>query len=246
MVLAKRALREALRTPEALIPTMFIPLFFLVVNVGQVGKIFPLRHAVPAGPELRGVPAAQLAAARGVVRRRALFLVEEIEGGYFDKLRAAPVSRTALVIGRLVAEAVKMVAISLAIMLLALPFGVTIQSGPVGFVLLDRPDGAVGRRLLGLHAADRAQDAQRRGDQLGRHALLPAAVPDAELRAARPAHRPMEIAATFNPVTYMMESQRSLVLDELDWSQIWQGYAVIGALGLVMVALSVRVVRNYD
>ena len=40
-VLGQRALREAWRTPEALVPTLFIPLFFLVVNVGQAGKIFP-------------------------------------------------------------------------------------------------------------------------------------------------------------------------------------------------------------
>ena len=40
-VLGQRALREAWRTPDALIPTLFIPLFFLVVNVGQAARIFP-------------------------------------------------------------------------------------------------------------------------------------------------------------------------------------------------------------
>ncbi len=40
-ILGERALRETLRTPDSLIPTLFIPLFFLVVNVGQAGKIFP-------------------------------------------------------------------------------------------------------------------------------------------------------------------------------------------------------------
>ena len=39
--LGKRAMREALRTPDALFPTLFIPLFFLAVNVGQVSKTFP-------------------------------------------------------------------------------------------------------------------------------------------------------------------------------------------------------------
>ena len=39
--LAQRALREALRSPEAILPTLFIPIFFLVVNVGQAAKIFP-------------------------------------------------------------------------------------------------------------------------------------------------------------------------------------------------------------
>ncbi len=40
-ILGGRAIREALRTPDSLFPTMFIPLFFLVVNVGQAAKIFP-------------------------------------------------------------------------------------------------------------------------------------------------------------------------------------------------------------
>ena len=60
----------------------------------------------------------------------ALFLVEEIEGGYFDKLRATPIPRTAIVLGRLIAEVVKGVAdrdrdrrCS------ALVFGITIASG---------------------------------------------------------------------------------------------------------------------
>ena len=41
LVLGRRALREGIRTPEAIVPTLFIPLFFLVVNVGQVARIFP-------------------------------------------------------------------------------------------------------------------------------------------------------------------------------------------------------------
>jgi ABC-2 type transport system permease protein len=37
----RRAVREVIRYPEATIPTLFIPLFFLVVNIGQVSKTFP-------------------------------------------------------------------------------------------------------------------------------------------------------------------------------------------------------------
>ena len=41
IALGKRGLREALRQPDALFMTMFIPLFFLVVNTGQAAEIFP-------------------------------------------------------------------------------------------------------------------------------------------------------------------------------------------------------------
>jgi ABC-2 type transport system permease protein len=59
-------------------------------------------------------------------------------------------------------------------------------------------------------------------------------------------HYPMEIAATFNPVTYVMEALRSLILQDLVWADIWPGFAVVAVLGAVMLALNVRMIRNYD
>ena len=97
-VLGTRALREAWRTPEALAPTLFIPIFFLVVNFGQAGKIFPssstdfLHGQTYAAFTLPS--SLLLGASFGTA---ALYLVEEIEGGYFDKLRATPISRSSLV-----------------------------------------------------------------------------------------------------------------------------------------------------
>src|SRR3712207_8827861 len=35
---------------------------------------------------------------------------------------------------------------------------------------------------------------------------------------------PMEIAATLNPVTYLMEALRSLILEDLDWGAILPGF----------------------
>src|SRR5687767_15892555 len=90
-VLGLRALREAWRSPEALFPTLFIPLFFLVVNVGQAARIFP--SSTTGFLEGQNYAAFQLpsslilAASFGSA---GLYLVEEIEGGYFDKLRATP------------------------------------------------------------------------------------------------------------------------------------------------------------
>ena len=136
-VLGQRALREAWRTPEAILPTLFIPLFFLVVNIGQAGKIFPSESTEFLKGQGYGafqLPASLLLAAS--FGTAALYLVEDIEGGYFDKLRAAPVSRSALVLGRLVAEFTKGIVISIAIIALGMVFGVTIASGPLGFLLL--------------------------------------------------------------------------------------------------------------
>ena len=58
--------------------------------------------------------------------------------------------------------------------------------------------------------------------------------------------RPMEVAATFNPVTYVMEALRSLILQDLVWSRILYGYLVVLVLGAIMLALNVRVINRYD
>src|SRR4029079_868762 len=136
-LLGQRAMREAIRTPEALLPTLFIPLFFLVVNVGQVAKIFPGSSTAFLHGQGYGafqLPTSMLLAAS--FGSAALFLVEEIEGGYFDKLRATPVRRSAIVLGRLVAEGVKALLIASLIVALGLIFGIRIASGVLGFFLL--------------------------------------------------------------------------------------------------------------
>jgi ABC-2 type transport system permease protein len=56
----------------------------------------------------------------------------------------------------------------------------------------------------------------------------------------------MEIAATANPVTYLMEALRSLILDDLDWGKILPGFGVVAVLGVVMLVLNVRMIQRYD
>ena len=247
LVLGQRALREATRTPEALLPTLFIPLFFLVVNVGQAGRIFP--SSSTDFLEGQGYGAFQLpsslllAASFGTA---ALFLVEEIEGGYFDKLRAAPVSRSAIVLGRLVAEGVKGLLIATALVVVALPFGISIAGGVVGFVLLivlTALWSVVYAGFMQLIALTTRSAAATNSGGLVFFPLLfltPNFVPRELLT------RPMEIAATLNPVTYVMEALRSLILEGVVWSDLAAGFAVVGVLGALMVALNVRLIRAYD
>jgi ABC-2 type transport system permease protein len=176
----------------------------------------------------------------------ALFLVEEIEGGYFDKLRAIPVPRYSIVLGRLVAEAIKCVVISTIIVVIALPFGITIASGPIGFLLLIALSalwGVVYAGFMQLIALKTRSAAATNSGGLIFFPLLfltPNFVPRDMLT------EPMEVAATLNPVTYLMEALRSLILDDLDWAKIWPGFVVIAIFGAVMLFLNVRMIKSYD
>ena len=43
-----------------------------------------------------------------------------------------------------------------------------------------------------------------------------------------------------------MEALRSLILEDLNWSSIWPGFAVVVVLGALMLALNVRLINRYD
>src|SRR3954469_12978878 len=246
-VLGQRALREAWRSPDALIPTLFIPLFFLVVNVGQAGKIFPA-----ASTEFlkgQGYGAFQLpqslllAASFGTA---ALFLVEEIEGGYFDKLRATPIPRTAIVLGRLISEFVKAVGISIAIPALGLIFGISIASGALGFVLLLVLTALWAVTFVGFMQLIALKTRSAAATNSGGLVFFPLLFLTPNFVPRDLLTQPMEIAATFNPVTYVMESLRSLILEDLVWSSIWPGFLVVAVAGALMLALNVRLIQHYD
>jgi ABC-2 type transport system permease protein len=246
-LLGQRALREGWRTPEALLPTLFIPLFFLVVNVGQAAKIFPgettdFLHGQGYGA-FQLPSSLLLAASFGTA---ALFLVEDIEGGYFDKLRSAPISRTAIVLGRLIAELAKGLLISILIVVLGMVFGITIASGVLGFILLVALTALWACVFVGFMQLIALSTRSAAATNSGGLVFFPLLFLTPNFVPRDLLTRAMEIAATLNPVTYLMEALRSLILEDLDWSAIWPGFAVVIVLGALMLFLNVRMINRYD
>jgi ABC-2 type transport system permease protein len=247
MILGKRSLREAIRQPDALFMTMFIPLFFLVVNTGQAARIFPSESTDFLKGQSYGafqLPITLLLAAS--FGMAALFLVEEIEGGYFDKLRAIPVPRYAMVLGRLVAEGAKCIVLSTVIVLLALPFGISIASGIVGFVLLVVLSALWGVVYAGFMQLIALKTRSAAATNSGGMIFFPLLFLTPNFVPRDLLTKPMEIAATVNPVTYLMEALRSLILEDMAWEKILPGFGVVLALGVVMLVLNVRMIQHYD
>lgn len=246
-VLGMRAIREMLRTPDSLVPTLFIPLFFLVVNIGQAGRIFPsegtdfLNGQNYAAFQL---PASLLLSAS--FGGAALYLVEEIEGGYFDKLRATPIPRMAIVLGRLYAEFVKSLGICAVMILIALLFGVRIESGVLGFLLLLVMVSVWAMVFSGFMQLIALKTRSAAATQSGGLVFFPLLFLTPNFVPRNLLTRPMEIAATLNPVTYVMEACRTLILDGFDATALAKGGAVVLGSAALMLAMSVRLINRYD
>ena len=246
LLLGRRAVREIARYPEATIPALFIPLFFLAVNIGQVSKTFPDTTPFLHG---QGYVAFQLPVSLMFAVATAtsgLALVTEIDLGYFDKLLAAPIRRSSIIFGRLTADLVRGISTSALVLLVGIALGARIESGVAGglvIVLLSALFG-VAYAGFGILIALRTRNVQATQSSFLLFFpllfLTPNFVPFDRLSPV------MEALARANPVSYVIEGLRSLVLQGWVPGKLAICVAVIVATGLGLTWLSVRAIERYD
>jgi ABC-2 type transport system permease protein len=245
-LLARRSIREIARYPEATIPALFIPLFFLAVNIGQVSKTFP-----PSTPFLRGqsyvafqLPVSLMFAV--ATASSGLALVTEIDLGYFDKLLAAPIRRSSIIFGRLSADLVRGVLGSTVVLLAGLAFGAHMKSGVAGAVVLVLLAALFGVGYAGfaILIALRTRNVQATSTSFLLFFpllfLTPNFVPFNLLTPV------METLARINPVSYVIDGLRSLVIEGWNGAKLAYCAAVIVGLFAVLTTLSLRAIANYD
>ncbi len=246
LLLGRRAVREIVRYPEATIPTLFIPLFFLVVNIGQVSKTFPSTTPFLKG---QGYVAFQLPVSLMFAVATAtsgLALVTEIDLGYFDKLLVSPIRRSSLIFGRLTADLVRGMAASALVLLVGIALGARVQSGVLGALLIVLLSALFGVAYagFGILVALRTRNVQATQSSFLLFFpllfLTPNFVPFDRLSPA------METLARINPVSYVIVGLRSLVIDGWDAGKIGACLLVIVALGVVLTFLSLRTIAGYD
>ena len=246
LLLGRRAVREVIRYPEATIPTLFIPLFFLAVNIGQVSKTFPSTTPFLHG---QGYVAFQMPVSLMFAVATAttgLALVTEIDSGYFDKLLVAPIRRTSLIVGRLGADLVRGLAASTVVLFAGIAFGAHIESGPLGAVVVIVLASLFGVAYagFGILVALTTRNVQATNTSFLLFFpllfLTPNFVPFYRLSPA------METLARINPVSYVIVGLRSLIIDGWVVDKILVSLGVILARGAGLIGLSLRAIESYD
>jgi ABC-2 type transport system permease protein len=247
LLLGRRSVREILRYPEATIPVLFIPLFFLAVNIGQVSPTFPDTTPFLKG---QGYVAFQLPVSLMFAVATAttgLALVTEIDSGYFDKLLVAPIRRTSLILGRLTADLVRGIAASALVLLVGIViFGAHVESGPAGAVLVVLLASLFGVAYagFGILVALTTRNVQATNTSFLLFFpllfLTPNFVPFDRLSPV------METLARINPVSYVIVGIRSLIIDGWVVDKILVCLGVILVMGVVLIGLSLRAIANYD
>jgi len=237
--LAKRALSVQFRRAQLLMPTFVLPLMLLAViasgtSAAQGLEAFPtvasyLAFVVP-GTIIQGSLLAGLTTGTA--------LAGDIESGFFDRLLAAPVRRTSLVLGRL-AGTVGLAFLQTALFLVvALLFGATYPGG-IAAALATVGLGALTAVGIGGIAA---AIALRTGSLSLMQSIFPFVF---VLLFTAPAFFPRDLLtpvlrelAAFNPLTYVVEAVRGLLTANPDLGDPWLGLAAAGGLAVATTALA--------
>ncbi len=134
--LGRRSLRQMFRRPMFFAPVFIFPTLFLAVNTGGAGSAVDL----PEFPEVNGFLDFQLAGA--AVQATMLSAVSagtslalDIETGFMDRLMIAPISRSSVVLGRLVANVAMGFMAGVWFIAIGLIFGAIIVGGVFGVLL---------------------------------------------------------------------------------------------------------------
>ena len=245
LALAARALRNVTRRPQFFVPMLVFPSLLLAVNTGGLSQTTRL----PDFPKVHGFLDFQLAAAitqslllGGVMAGIAVAL--EIEGGFFDRLVAAPIPRSAIALSRLIATlplAVLQTAFFLAIGLI---FGARVQGGVPGFLLVLAIGGLAGAGFggIGVVLALRARNASLV------QGIFPFAFVILFLSSAffpKPLLRaPADWLAAYNPVSYIADGMRNPIIAPIDAGAVLEGVAAAGGITAAMAALAVVSLRR--
>ena len=241
-LLMARALREARRTPANDLGNAFIPLFFYAVTVGAVGGVAREAFGVD---DYKGfqLPVALLQGAAGIAGGAGLALTQDIQSGYFEKLMLTSTPRFAIVLGRMLADAVKALGLSVLIIAMALAFGSGFETGPAGMAVLLVGTAAFALAYSGIGVAIALKTGSPQAAQAGFLIFFP-------LLVRAPTFAPIEVFANWleaiaraNPVTYLIEGQRSLITAGWEPAALLKGAAAIvgiGAFTFTLTALALR------
>ena len=246
LLLGRRSIREIVRYPEATIPTLFIPLFFLVVNLGQVSKTFPSTTPFLNGQSYVAFQLPVSIIFASATATSGLALVTEIDNGYFDKLLVTPIRRSSLIFGRLAADLVRGIAGSVLVLLVGIALGARVITGVPGalvMILLGAGFG-VAYAGFGILIALRTRNVQATQSSFLLFFpllfLTPNFVPFDRLSSV------MDTLAHINPISYVIVGLRSLVLYGWNVGEIGVAVGVILAMGAILTGLSLRTIARYD
>jgi ABC-2 type transport system permease protein len=237
--IAERSIRRTLRQPAAIVFPLIFPILLLLVNTGGLKAStalpgFPtdsfLAFAL-AVPFIQGALFATMNAGTDLAR--------DIQTGFLNRLALTPIRGSALLAGTLTGIVIMGVAQAVFYLGVGLVFGVEFEAGLLGVPVLLAFAAlvALGFGALGSFLA------LRTGSGEAVQAFFPVFFVFLFISSMSTPRNLIavdwfRVLATLNPVSYLLECVRSLIITGWDWTALALGFGIATVICVVAVTLA--------
>src|SRR4051794_23652666 len=242
--IGRRSVRRTLRQPALIVPVIVFPLFLLAVNstgLHAATKIpgFPTDNYLSFALSLSFMQGALFAATTAGAE-----LATDIETGFLNRLALTPLRGVAILVGQLAGAVVVSLLASIVYLAVGLIAGADLAAGAGGALVLFVLATLIGIAFgaLGLVMA------LRTGSSEAVQGLFPLMFVVFFLSSINLPRNLIQTdwfrtVATYNPVSYLVEGIRSLVITGWDGEALALGFGIAAALSALAFAGAARALR---
>ncbi len=245
-----RSMKKLVRNPILVFFSLFQPIIFLVLFTQLFSKFGQL-----LGP---GISYTVFATA-GIVLQNAFSsafqsgtaIVDDIKSGFLAKMLSTPVSRSAILMGRILSDVFRVVVQSVIILGLAYLLGVYPVTGILGYLLIIFTVAFFGLAWSGISLALglKTKSAETVFGIAG-FLTFPLLFMSTALVGQMAMPEWMKIVSSYNPISFAVNAIRALIMgttqapNGYDWSVILQAYGVIALIGLLTLGATLYLFRK--
>ncbi len=235
--LGLRTLRRFFRVPANWIGIILFPLIQLFVFSQLFKDIIQLPgfRASGSGSYLAYLAPGQIAfTAFFAVAWSGSAILVEYRNGYMDKLRATPIHRLSILAGELAPLFIESAIMAGGILVLSVILGASIKTGVVGALLILVLSGLFGMAWAGTSFVPALLTKSEQAT--GTLSLLFFPVAFMSTAFVPPSLMPawLQTVNAWNPITFLIEAIRPLMVSGYDWGAIGKALLAIGVMGAVL------------
>lgn len=246
-----RYLKKLVRNPILLFFSLFQPIIFLLLFTQLLSSF----SSIPGFVEATGTTSYAIFATAGILLQNAFgsalqsgtSIVADIDSGFLQKMLVTPVSRYAILLGRLTSDAFRVVVQSLIIVILSfLPIvGDTYVTGIPGILLMFVIIAFFGLAWSGISLAIGLKTrSSETVFAIGGFITFPLLFLSTALVPQTFQPQWIKDISMFNPISYAVNAVRVLMITGYDWGTIGAAFAVIGLLAIVTLSATLYQFRK--
>jgi ABC-2 type transport system permease protein len=233
--LGLRTTRRFIRVPANYISILFFPLIQLVIFSQLYQEIVRLPGFGGQTSYLAYLAPGQVVfAAFMAVAWSGFGLLVEYRTGYMDKLRSLPTRRWSILAAEMVPLFFQAAAMSGVLLLIALLLGATIVTGLLGFVLIMVLAGFFGLAFAGLSFVPALLTKSEQATSTFSLLLFPVVFMSTAFVPAELMPDWMRVVNDWNPITFLIEAIRSIMVTGYDWALIGQAVLSLAVIGVIL------------